>query len=183
MRIVISVFLVIFLFLGTIFGMFTAVVDLNSVVNRKFGNVELQMTKRSSLLEDMVRYLSLQSPDDKPLYEQVSYLSERMSVARSVSQIDTANQNLVSAVNSLVVLVEKNPRFAKDSMLKDMIHDLKKSESMFLLARTEYNDSVREFNDKLVTFPFSLVASSLEYHPKELFSVEDRVELLPSVSF
>ena len=90
---------------------------------------------------------------------------------------------MVSAVNSLVVLVEKNPRFSKDSMLKDMLHDLKKSESMFLLARTEYNDSVREFNDKLVTFPFSLVASSLEYHSKELFSVEDRVELLPSVSF
>ena len=81
MRVVISVFLVIFLFLGTIFGTFTAVVDLNSVVNRKFGNVELQMTKRSSLIEDMVRYLSLQSPDDKPLYDQVSYLSERMSVA------------------------------------------------------------------------------------------------------
>ena len=68
-------------------------------------------------------------------------------------------------------------------MLQDMLHDLKKSESMFLLARTEYNDSVREFNDKLVTFPFSLVASSLEYHAKELFTVEDRVKLLPSVSF
>ena len=162
MRVVISVFLVIFLFLGTIFGTFTAVVDLNSVVNRKFGNVELQMTKRSSLIEDMVRYLSLQSPDDKPLYEQVSYLSGRLS---------------------LMVLVDKNPRLAKDSMLQDMLHALKKSESMFLLARTEYNDSVREFNDKLVTFPFSLVASSLEYHPKELFSVEDRMELLPSVSF
>ena len=104
---------------------------------------------------------------------------------QAFAQFQAAQGELSSALQRLMVVVERYPELKSDANFRDLQAQLEGTENRITVARNRYIAAVQEYNVTVRSFPSNLTAMVFGYDAKPNFSVENEAEISrpPQVRF
>ena len=103
----------------------------------------------------------------------------------ALQRFEQAQAGLGSALQRLMVVVERYPELKATQGFRDLSVSLESTENRINVERKHYNDAAREFNVRRDSFPTVLIAGFFgdKFKPKAYFAAETGAEKAPSVKF
>ncbi len=163
-------------------------------VKAAWGDVEASYQRRNDLVPNLVEVVKGYAKHEKETLTQVTEArakvgsiqmsKEMINNPQALQQFQQAQGALSSALQRLMVVVEKYPDLKANQNFQDLQHQLEGTENRINVARVRYNKSVETFNVSIRTFPNSLTNSLLLHlQLKEPFKAEAGAEKAPKVDF
>jgi LemA protein len=100
-------------------------------------------------------------------------------------RFEQAQAGLGSALQRLMVVVEKYPELKATQGFRDLSVSLEQTENRINVERKHFNDAAKEFNIRRESFPTVFIASLFgdKFKPKVFFAADAGAEKAPSVKF
>jgi len=163
-------------------------------VKAAWGDVEASYQRRNDLIPNLVEVVKGYAKHEKETLTQVTEArakvgsiqmsKDMINNPQALQQFQQAQGALSSALQRLMVVVEKYPDLKANQNFQDLQHQLEGTENRINVARVRYNKTVETFNVSVRTFPNSLTNSLLLHlKMKEPFKAEAGAEKAPKVQF
>lgn len=163
-------------------------------VKAAWGDVEASYQRRNDLIPNLVEVVKGYAKHEKETLTQVTEArakvgsiqmsKDMINNPQALQQFQQAQGALSSALQRLMVVVEKYPDLKANQNFQDLQHQLEGTENRINVARVRYNKAVETFNVSIRTFPNSLTNSLLLHlQLKEPFKAEAGAEKAPKVQF
>jgi len=163
-------------------------------VKAAWGDVEASYQRRNDLIPNLVEVVKGYAKHEKETLTQVTEArakvgsiqmsKEMIDNPQALQQFQQAQGALSSALQRLMVVVEKYPDLKANQNFQDLQHQLEGTENRINVARVRYNKAVETFNVSVRTFPNSMTNSLLLHlKMKEPFKAEAGAEKAPKVQF
>lgn len=163
-------------------------------VKAAWGDVEASYQRRNDLIPNLVEVVKGYAKHEKETLTQVTEArakvgsiqmsKDMINNPQALQQFQQAQGALSSALQRLMVVVEKYPDLKANQNFQDLQHQLEGTENRINVARVRYNKAVETFNVSVRTFPNSLTNSLLLHLKlKEPFKAEAGAEKAPKVQF
>ncbi len=155
-------------------------------VTANWAQVENQLKRRSDLIPNLVNTVKGYAKHENEVFTNIA--DARSKLAGSINNGDVkavqqSNNELNSALSRLLVVVENYPTLKADKSFVGLQDELTGTENRIAVARRDYNESVKEINAVVRTFPTSMVASIAKVEKREYFEVSESEKATPKVEF
>ncbi len=138
---------------GAYFAGFNAVQSKDENVKKLAADVDVQLQRRYDLIPNIVKTAQAYLQFEKSVLEDITKLRSDWQRASTVNErVQTSNQ-LEQALSKILVTYENYPQLKSDQQLTRVMDELAGTENRIAVARTYYNDGVRDYNTNLRTFP------------------------------
>ena len=152
------VVLIILILVGTVWGSYNSLVSKNQGVDKAWADVETQYQRRVDLIPNLVNVVQSYAKYEQETYSKITELRSQWQTASTQQQkVDTANE-FESAISKLLLITENYPQLKADTQFTGLQDNLAETENMISVARTRYNDKVREYNTAVLMFPSNVIA-------------------------
>lgn len=178
--VIIAVIIVIALTLG---GIYNSIVTLEENVNSEFSNVSVMLERRADLIPNLVSTVKGYASHEQAAIDSVTKARENLLQAKTIEEKGEANNELTSALNALMVIVENYPDLKANQNFIQLSDELAGTENRIATARRDYNDAVKAYNSKVKKFPTNLIAGMFGFSEKDYFEVEPSKTEVPKVEF
>lgn len=178
--VIIAVIIVISLALG---GIYNSIVALEENVNSEFSNVSVMLERRADLIPNLVSTVKGYASHEQAAIDSVTKARENLLQAKTIEEKGEANNELTSALNALMVIVENYPDLKANQNFIQLSDELAGTENRIATARRDYNDAVKAYNSKVKKFPTNLIAGMFGFSEKDYFEVEPSKTEVPKVEF
>ena len=157
-----------------------------------WSNVEAQYQRRSDLIPNLVNtvkgYAAHESQTLEGVVEarakatSITVDGANMSAEQMAAYVD-AQSSITSALGRLIAVAENYPDLKAYQNFLELQAQLEGTENRIAVERQRYNDIVKGFNQRVVTFPANIVASLFGFGKKEFFAAEPQAQSAPVVQF
>lgn len=171
---------------------YNSLVKLDENVTAAWGNVETQYQRRADLIPNLVETVKGYSKHEKETLESVmAARSKATSVTidpTNMTEADLAKfqevQNgLSGALKSLLAVAEAYPDLKAESRYADLQAQLEGTENRISESRRVFNETVKEYNMKLRTFPNNILGGFFGMSARPYFASEEGADKAPKVQF
>ena len=90
---------------------------------------------------------------------------------------------LTSALSRLLVVVERYPDLKASQNFRALQDQLEGTENRISVARTRYNQAVKQYNTSIRSFPTVLLAKMMGFEAKKSFAAPEAAQQAPKVKF
>ena len=175
-------------------GTYNSLVSSSQAVDAQWSQVENVYQRRADLIPNLVATVQGAAAFEKSTLEAVT--QARASVGRA--QIDAGNitndpaafarfeqaQNaLSSALQRLMVVVERYPDLKANANFRDLQVQLEGTENRIAVERMRYNERAQEYNTQRLRFPATIYARLLGFGEKAYFRAQPGADPAPQVQF
>lgn len=188
--ILVAVVLVVGLFLGGIFNRFVA---LEERVDEQWSQVETAYQRRMDLIPNLVETVRGVADFERETFTavtearaqagQVSLDPSELSDPQALARFEAAQGALGSALSRLLVTVERYPDLRASESFRDLQVQLEGTENRIAVARSRFNEAVREYNTAVKRIPGRFVAAIAGYDERPYFEARPGAEEPPKVEF
>ncbi len=178
--VIVAVIIVIALALG---GSYNSIVTLEENVNSEFSNVSVTLERRADLIPNLVSTVKGYASHEQAAIDSVTKARENLLQAKTIEEKGEANNELTSALNALMVIVENYPDLKANQNFIQLSDELAGTENRIATARRDYNNAVKAYNSKVKKFPTNLIAGMFGFSEKDYFEVEPSKTEVPKVEF
>jgi LemA protein len=182
----IAIIVVIVILIAIIAGLvssYNGVVSLSEEVDNKFATIDTMLQRRADLIPNLVNTVKGYTNQEQAVIDSVTDARAKLAGANSVEEKANADQELTSALNNLLVVVENYPDLKSSQNFINLSDELAGTENRIATARKDYNDAVKEYNTKIKRFPTNIVSGMFGYGEKEYFQASEGSEEVPTVDF
>ena len=170
--------------LGWLAATYNGLVRGRNRVEEAWADVDTELKRRYDLIPNLVETVKGYAAHERETLEAVVEARNQAVSATSPQEQAEAEGFLTAALRQLFALAESYPDLKANENFLQLQHELANTEDRIQRARRFYNAAVREFNNRVETFPTNLVAGALGFGRREFFEVEDEaVRSAPEVSF
>jgi len=173
-------------FFGVYIRGYNRAIRLEQVTDEAWGNVETQLQRRFDLVGNLVETVKGYATQEKEIFETVAQARTKYFQAEKTGsiegQIDASNQ-LGSVLSRLLVLREAYPELKSNQNFLALQDQLEGTENRIAVARTRYNETVRELNAYVRSFLGSFFAARAGVKTKPFFEATQGAETAPKVDF
>jgi LemA protein len=160
-----------------------------------WGEVQNQYQRRSDLVPNLVATVQGYAQQEKSVLVQVTQAraqATHVSVDASTvsdpakfAQYEQAQNQLSGVLGHLLAITENYPDLKSNQNFLALQSQLEGTENRIAIARRDYNESVRDYNTELKTFPGVFWASTLYSadKPMQPFAATSEAQTAPKVSF
>jgi len=183
-RIVLLVFLSLILFTNCGYN---RIQELDEETNAGMAEILNQYKRRADLIPGLMKTVEAYAKHEKNVLVEVTKARgnvgtlqatpEMMNDAAAFSKFQNAQNSLSSALQRLLVVVEKYPELKADTNFRDLQSQLEGTENRIAVARTRFIKSVQEYNTFIRKFPYLITAKIFGYKTKASFRVENEKEI------
>ena len=106
-----------------------------------------------------------------------------MSGARTPEAGIAAAQGMDNALSRLLVVVENYPQLQSEGAFRQLMDELAGTENRLATERMRYNDTVKEYNVLVGSFPMNVFAGFFHYEPAQNYPVPEAAKSVPKVDF
>ena len=141
-----------------------------------FADIDVQLKRRADLVPQLVEAVKGYASHEKALLTSVAELRSAAIAARpgvDAGRFD-AEKALGAKLKELIVLQEAYPQLKADANFRDLSQKLVDTEDQLQYARRFYNGAVKEYRNRLESFPDVIVARIFGFQPLPFFETEDR---------
>lgn len=172
LKIILGIILIIIpvLYVITIFNKLTKA--LNNI-KEKWSSIDILLKERNDLIPNVVNSIKGLTKHEKDTLTSVTKLRNLAINANTKDEEIKANMKLDSAISKILLLEENYPELKSNANFISLESDLKKLEDRISISRTEYNNSVLKYKNKLETFPSNIVSAIFRFKPELFFEIDD----------
>ena len=195
----VGTFLIIALVIGVLFVMWGVKVNNNMVkkeenVTEKWSQVENVYQRRLDLIPNLVATVKGYAEHEKDTFiavtearakvgGQINISKDMLSNPQAFQQFQQAQSSLGSALQRLMVVVEKYPDLKANENFLNLQNQLEGTENRIAVERRRFNEAAREFNTYIKVFPNSFIASLRNFKEKVYFQADEGAKTAPKVEF
>ena len=173
-------------------GRYNQMVTEEENVETAWGQVENQYQRRNDLIPQLVG-----ATEGMAIHES-QYMKDVIEARAKATQttIDPSNMteeqllnfqkaqgDLSSALNRLMVSIERYPEVKADQHFMKLMADIEGSENRLAVARNAFNEQAKVYNTLIRKFPNNIVAAICGFDKKPYFAAEEGAKTAPKVDF
>lgn len=172
-------------------GVYNGLVASRESVNKASGDLQSAYQRRSDLIPNLVNVVKGSADfEQSTLTDVVEARSKATSVQlpdnatpEQVKAFQDAQGELSGALSRLLVTVEAYPDIKSTQAFLSLQDQLEGTENRINIARNDFNNVVRPYNQKVQTFPTNLVAGMFGFKVAPYFEADDGADKAPTVDF
>ncbi len=168
---------------GTLIGSYNGLVSMRESVDGYKANIETVLQRRSDLIPNLVNTVKGYAEHETEIFTQIADARAKLAGGGSIEELGEANSELTSALNRLMVVVENYPDLKADTQFTALMDELAGTENRISVARQDYNNAVKSYNQHIRTFPSVIMANLFGFEKAEYFEAAEGAETAPTVSF
>ena len=163
-------------------------------VNAKWGDLQADYQRRADLIPNLVATVKGYAQQEKTVLTQVTEARAKATSVQlnagdltdpaKVQAFQSAQNQLSGSLGRLLVSVEAYPDLKSNQNFLALQDQLEGTENRIEIARRDYNESVRQYNTLIRTFP-TAIGAKVFYgaKPKVPFEASAAAQQAPTVSF
>ena len=152
--------------------------------------IEVQLQRRADLIPNLVATVKGFAAQESSIFVAVAQAQRGLTGAlarpggANPAELAQANDALSRAVLPMMTLVTSYPQLRSDAQFMKLQDELTGTENRIAVSRTDYNNSVNQYNSFIRKFPAVMTAKVLGSKPREYFEVTDAAKReAPTVDF
>jgi LemA protein len=162
---------------------YNSIVRLKIAVQEAWSQIEVQLRRRYDLIPNLVETVKGYATHESSVFTAVTEARTAAMNATTPEQAAQADNMLTGALKSLFAVAEAYPDLKASTNFLALQEELSTTENKVSFARQYYNDSVRNLNTKIATFPWMLFAGLAKATPAEFFEAPPDAVEPPKVQF
>ena len=163
---------------------YNSLVKLRTQVEEAFSTIDVYLQKRFDLIPNLVATVKGFAAHERETLENVIRARNLGMSANTPEEKMAASNELTSALNRLMVVVEQYPDLKANTHFQQLMSELSNLEGEIANYRKYYNATVRNYNIKIASVPTNIIAGLTGFKPAELFVLTDETaRQRPEVSF
>lgn len=171
---------------------YNTLVQLDENVTAAWGNVETQYQRRADLIPNLVNVVKGYAKHEQgTLTAVIEARSKATSVTIDPSNItpeelakfQEAQQGVTSALGKLLAVAEAYPDLKADTHFSELQAQLEGTENRIAESRRVFNETAKEYNRKLRTFPNNILGGIFGLSTRSYFESEYGANKAPKVEF
>ena len=166
-----------------IMSSYNGIVSLSEDVDSKYATIDTYLQRRADLIPNLVSTVKGYTQHEESIIDSITEAREKMTSAKTVTEKAEANDELTSALNNLMIVVENYPDLKASQNFIQLSDELAGTENRIATERNRYNESVQTFNAKIRKFPTSFIASIMGVEKRDYFEAQAGADQAPSVNF
>jgi LemA protein len=170
---------------GYVRGAYNGLVQQDETVKASWAQVQTVLQRRLDLIPNLVETVRGYQIHEQNVLIGVTEARAKVagtSGAPIPDQIQ-ANNELTSALSRLLVVVENYPNLKANENFLRLQDELAGTENRIAVERRRYNESVRDYNVRVRSFPANLIASAFKFQPAVPFEAVPEATTAPKVNF
>ena len=138
-------------------------------VDNAWGQVEVQLQRRWDLIPNLVETVRGYASHEQATFENVARARAGAQAAEGPAEQAQAENVLSGALKSLFAVAEAYPDLKANQNFLNLQEEVTSTEDRIAYARQFYNDSVLSYNNRIQTFPRSMIAGTFNFEKREYF--------------
>ena len=167
----------------TIIPSYNGLVNKDEDVDQAYAQIENQLQRRLDLIPNLVNTVKGYASQEKEVIQSISDARANLAGAKTPGDQATADDQLTTALNRLLVVVENYPDLKSNQTFQQLMDELAGTENRIAVARKDYNDAVSTYNRSVKRFPGSIIAGVFNFDEKEYFKASEGADQAPTVDF
>ena len=151
--------------IGTVVAIYNQFKSLDLQAEAALSNIDVALSKRYDTLTNMVEVVKGYAAHEKEVLIKITEV--RGHTLAAINETDTKQSDELSRI---LALAEAYPNLKADQNFLHLQRVIADVEEHLQAARRLYNQSVKEFNKHLETFPSRFVGSSMKLTKKEFYT-------------
>lgn len=174
-------------------GAYNSLVKLNETVIESWSQVENQYQRRADLIPNLVstvkgyadfeREVLTDVTEARARVSQMTVTPELLENPEAFQRFEQAQGQLEGALSRLLVTVENYPELKANENFLQLQAQLEGTENRISVERRKFNQTVRDYNTTIKTFPNSIFANLFGFREKQYFKSVPGSETPPKVEF
>jgi LemA protein len=182
--ILLGIFLLVLLGLGgCVAGSYNSLVAKKADVENKWAQVENQLQRRNDLIGNLVETVKGAAGQEQTVFGEIAQARAAMAGAKTPEAGIAAAQGMDSAIGRLLVVVENYPQLRSMESFTQLMDEIAGTENRIATERMRYNDSVKDFNITVRSFPMNLFAGMFNFKEAPTYPVPEAAKSVPKVDF
>jgi LemA protein len=147
-----------------------------NLAHQGFADIDVQLKRRADLVPQLVEAVRGYASHEKALLTSVAELRSAAVAAKpgvDAGRFDSERE-LGSKLKQMLLLQEAYPQLKADANFRDLSAKLVDTEDQLQYARRFYNGAVKQYRNRLESFPDLLVARAFGFREMPFFETEDR---------
>ncbi len=158
---------------------YNRVIRMEQVANEAWANVDAQLQRRLDLIPNLVATVQGYATHEKEIFENIAQARTRYFQADNIAGKIQASNEMSGLLSRLLVLQEQYPQLKANQNFLSLQDQLEGTENRIAVARTRYNEAVRELDSYVRGFPGSFFARRAGVQPKPYFETTEAARTAP----
>lgn len=138
---------------GMYFSGYNAAQVKDEQIKKFAADVDVQLQRRYDLIPNLVQSVKGYMQFEKDVLEQVTKLRSQWQTTTNTGQKVEISNQIEEALSKIILTYEQYPELKADSTVTRLMDELAGTENRIAVARTYYNDGIRDFNVNIRVFP------------------------------
>jgi len=176
-------------------GVYNSLVTSEQNVESQWANVQNVYQRRADLIPNLVATVKGAANFEQSTLTQVIEARSRvgqispqatadiLNNPQKFAQFQQAQDQLSSALNHLMVVVERYPQLQAVQAFRDLQVQIEGTENRIAVERRNFNLAAQDYNTRIRRFPAALFARMMGFQPKAYFQAQTGAEAAPKVDF
>ena len=160
---------IVFLLLLCLWTTYNHFVRARNKVKTDFADIDVQLKRRASLIENLVEIVKGYAKHEKETFENVAKARTMLESSHSPKDSGEADNILSKTLKSIFAVSEAYPKLRASENFQRLQSDLKETEDLIAEHREIYNRTVLDYNTTIQVFPNLLIAGIFGFGEEELF--------------
>ncbi|APF17512.1 LemA family protein [Caldithrix abyssi DSM 13497] len=178
----------------TVKNYYNSFIALEENVNQAWAQVENVYQRRADLIPNLVEVVKGYASHERETLQavvearskvggQINIGPEVLNNPQAFARFQQAQDALSSALQRLMVVVERYPNLKADQRFADLQAQLEGTENRIAVERRRFNEAVQAYNTAIRKFPANIIASMFGFQPKVYFKAQVGADKVPEVKF
>ena len=188
------IIIILIILVSTVIGKYNTLVKLDETVKEKWGQVENVYQRRYDLIPNLVETVKGYAKHEKDTFIKVTEARSKVGGMLKVSdkvlqdpamfnKFQQAQGELSSALQRLMVVVEKYPDLKANQNFLALQDQLEGTENRIAVERRRFNEAAREYNIFRKRFPNIIIANMFGFNERPYFKSMEQAKTAPKVKF
>ena len=172
-------------------GVYNSLVASRENVNNATADLQSAYQRRSDLIPNLVNTVKGSSSFEQDILTAVVDARAKATqitlsadaTPEQLQAFQSAQSGLSSSLSRLIAVAENYPDIKSTQAYQDLMVQLEGTENRINTARNDYNETAKNHNVKVQSFPTNLVAGMFGFKTVILFQGDPGVEKSPTVNF
>ena len=168
--------------IGWVIGNYNYFINRRQSIKTQWSNIKTEYQRRADLFYNIVQAVKSHMKFEKGTLTEVTKL-RNINFGNTPKDAAKKMGELEGVFSRLMMVTENYPDLKSGEQYQKFIDEARITEDRVNVARTDYNDVVREYNIAIKSFPANILARMWSFNEEKFYLNEPRTDIAPRVNF
>ena len=180
---IIAIIAVVLILIVSFVSSYNSLATKREETEEKLSVIDVQLKRRADLIPNLVNTVKGYAKHETEAIDAVTEARTKYGSAGTTEEKAMADAQLSSAISRLLVIAEAYPDLKADANFRQLSDELAGTENRIAVARKDYNEAAKEYNNNTIKFPSNIIAGMFGFEKVTYFEASEADRELPTVDF